>query len=125
MKAALAVLFVGASLLPPHPGTILPATGLATYYNPGIFQQVVVNRERWGQVPECPECDGYAAMLLPADLGRVVCVEGLRLLVVDVAAAHHRGGLVAKGWIIDLDWPVWEALGYPRRPVTVKVEVCE
>lgn len=123
----LAVLFVGASLLPPHPGTTLPATGLATYYSPGIFERVVANRERWGQIDEdaCPECIGYAAMLHAADLGRVICVDGFGpLLVVDMAAAHHRAGLIAKGWIVDLDWPIWEALGYPNRPVTVKVEEC-
>ncbi len=64
-------------------------------------------------------------MLQPADLGRTVCVDGHGpLLVVDMAAAHHRPGLIAKGWIIDLDWPVWDALGYPNRPTTVTVEEC-
>lgn len=128
MNVVIAALFVGASLLPPHPGTQLPASGLATYYNPGIFEQVIANRERWGQInrDDCPKCVGYAALLWPADLGRMVCVDGFGpLLVVDMAAAHHRAGLIAKGWVIDLDWPVWEALGYPNRPAIVTVEVCE
>lgn len=127
MNVALSVLFVGASLLPPHPVTILPAQGLATYYNPGIFERVVANRERWGQIDKdvCPGCMGYAALLHAADLVGVICVDGHGpLLVVDMAAAHHRAGLIVKGWIVDLDWPVWEALGYPNRPVTVTVEEC-
>ncbi len=100
MNIALAALFVGASLLPPHPGTTLPAQGLATYYSPGVFERVIANRERWGQInrDDCPQCIGYAAMLQPADLGRTVCVDGHGpLLVVDMAAKHHRAGLIAKG----------------------------
>jgi hypothetical protein len=102
--------------------TALPATGLATYYSPGVFERVLAVR---GIAPDaCPDCDGWAAMLHAGDMGRVVCVEGLRLLVVDVAADHHRPGLIAKGWVIDIQWEVWQALGYPNAPTPVTVTEC-
>lgn len=123
--AILAALFVGASIATP------PVTGWATYYNPGVMQQVVENRIAWGQIAsdECPDCVGYAAMLYPSDLGRTVCVtESGRtfgpFLVVDAAAGHHRAKLIADGWIIDLDRPIWDAMGLPEKPTIVTVEDC-
>lgn len=111
--AIAAALLVGASLLPPHPG---------------IFEKVIANRERWGQIDrdDCPECVGYAAMLWPEDLGRTVCVDGHGpLLVVDMAAAHHRAGLIAKGWIIDVDRQTWLELEFMDTPTMVTVTNCE
>jgi len=103
--------------------TTLPATGLATYYNAGVFERVLAVR---GIAEDaCPDCDGYAAMLYVGDLGRVVCVGDLRLLVVDVAADHHRAGLIADGWIVDLQWEVWQALGYPNAPTMTTVSECK
>lgn len=103
--------------------TELPATGLATYYAEGVFQRVLTTR---GIQPDaCPDCDGFAAMLLPGDMGRVVCIEGLHLLVVDVAASHHREALVVKGWLIDVDRETWLALGWQDTPTLTTVTSCE
>lgn len=110
--------------------TQLPATGKATYYNDGLFPGVVERQIGWGNIePDtCPDCDGYAAMLWPDDLDRVVCVEAngrvFRLWVVDSAAGHHRQGLIDDGWIIDIQRSVWLDMGFWNAPVTVTVEEC-
>lgn len=136
--AILAALFVGASLTSPYhvpvastatQQTELPVSGLATYYNPGIMDEVVATRTAWGQLPKCPDCLGHVAMLWPGDLGRVVCVEagGVRFgpyLVADVAASHHRDALLEKNWVLDADRPVWESWGFPNSPTAITVEDC-
>lgn len=106
--------------------TQLPASGLATFYSAGVFERVVKNQIANGSIqPDaCPQCVGWAAMLWPGDVGRVVCVEGLRLWVVDVAAAHHRAGLQRRGWVIDIDRASWLALGQLDTPTLTTVEEC-
>lgn len=110
--------------------TRLPATGKATYYGAGIFPGVVERQIKWGNIePDtCPDCDGYAAMLWPADLDRVVCVEAngrvFRLWVVDSAAGHHRQALIDDGWVIDLQRAVWLEMGFWNAPTMVTVEDC-
>lgn len=114
----------------PEDGTQLPATGKATYYGDGIFLGVVERQIGWGNIEAdtCPDCDGYAAMLWPADLDRVVCVEAngrvFRLWVVDSAAGHHRQALIDDGWVIDLQRSVWLDMGFWNAPTVVTVEVC-
>lgn len=107
--------------------TTLPATGLATYYSPGVFEKVIKNQLRYGNIqPDaCPDCVGYAALLWPADVGRVVCVNGYGpLLVVDNASNAHRPGLIARGWIVDIQWEVWQELGFPNAPTLITVAEC-
>lgn len=43
----------------------------------------------------------------------------------DMAAAHHRAGLIAKGWLIDVDRATWLALGWQDTPTAVTVAACE
>jgi hypothetical protein len=90
--------------------TPLPVSGKAMYYNPGIMQEVYSYRLQLGQVVPCGECVGYVALLRKGDLGRHVylrwadgTVEG-PFLVIDVAARHHIGLLLARGWAVDLDY---------------------
>ena len=110
--------------------TQLPATGWATYYGRGIFPGVVERQIGWSNIqPDtCPDCLGYAAMLWPGDLDRIVCiVEGgrvYRLWVVDSAAGHHRQALIADGWLIDLQRSVWDELGFWNAPTLVTVTEC-
>lgn len=109
--------------------TELPAVGLATYYAPGVMEKVIVNRERWGHLPDCPECQGYVALLYKADLGRTVCVNTGKgtfgpYMVADVAAAHHRATLIAKGWILDAEYNLWVQWGLPNKPTEITVEDC-
>jgi len=46
------------------------------------------------------------------------------LLVVDNAAAHHRQALIDRGWVVDLQWEVWQELGFWNAPTMVQMEVC-
>ena len=116
-----------------HGGTILPVTGEATYYGRGIFDSVVLNRVRWGQIrlDECSTCLGYVAMLWPADIGRRVCVDtgnGIfgPYLVADTAADVDRQMLLDRGWVLDVMWRVWfNDWHFPRKPMSVTVMECE
>jgi hypothetical protein len=104
--------------------TLFPATGLATYYNPGVFEIVLKTR---GLSPDgCPECVGYAAMLWEEDMGKTVCVDGYGpLWVVDVAAPQHRAARIAQGWIIDVDPDTFhQEMGWPNAPTMTTVEDC-
>lgn len=108
--------------------TELPATGLATYYNSGVFEVVVRNQIANGSIqPDaCPQCIGFAALLWPGDLGRTVCVNGYGpLWVVDNAADHHRAGLQRGGWIVDIDPETWAELGFLNAPTLTTVSECE
>lgn len=121
-----ATLGSGTPPIPKIERTQLPATGLATYYNAGIFERVVRNQVANGSLrPDaCPDCVGYAALLWPSDVGRVVCVQGLRLLVVDNAADAHRPGLIKRDWLIDVDRATWLRLGWKDTPTLTTVAEC-
>jgi hypothetical protein len=101
----------------------LPATGYAMYYNPDVMTEVLTNRLRMGHITLCNECIGSVALLRPGDLNRRVwlqwadgTVEG-PFLVADVAASQHVASLLARNWVVDVDYrtamrrgifnPVW------------------
>jgi hypothetical protein len=109
-------------------------TGEATYYAPGIMEQVWARRVRWGDVGDCADCIGAVALLDQADLGKRVWVTAPPseafpdgdtvgpLLVVDCARAADRERLRRRGWVVDLPWWIalrWKALAGPVEPVTV------
>ena len=88
----------------------LPISGYAMYYNAGVMQEVFYNRLAMGHVSICNECIGLVALLRAGDLNRRVWlqwedgkVEG-PFLVVDVAAAHHVPSLLARNWVVDVDY---------------------
>ena len=88
----------------------LPISGKAMYYNPGVMARVYQNRLDSGRVEPCPECIGRVAMLRFGDLNRKVwiqlpdqSIEG-PFLVVDAADTKHVGMLLAREWIIDIDY---------------------
>jgi len=104
--------------------------GWATYYAPGLMEQVAGNRLTWGQINLCSDCVGYVALLDPRDIGRRVWVKyGHRwegpFLVVDCAQAAHREGLIARDWVVDVDWqtsqrwrlrqPEWVTVSFEKR----------
>ena len=96
--------------------TLLIASGLATRYDPGTMDQVYQNRQRWGQVTECPECLGRVALLDCSRLDERVWlrVDGAWLgpvHVVDCAAGHDRERLVKKNFAVDLGWLLARWLG--------------
>ncbi len=105
-----------------------PRVGVATHYAPGLAEQVYAYRLETGQVAPCPASVGYAALLEPEALGRRVWIELAGqaigpLLVVDMAQTDHRANLVARGWVVDLDYATAAAWGLadggPLRRVVV------
>lgn len=89
--------------------SILPAQGLAMYYNPGVFQQVLDFRYTHNHISKCDDCIGYAALLRGGDIDRQVWLqrEGQMLegpfWVVDAAALKHVPGLLSRNWVVDVD----------------------
>ncbi|HXF61903.1 MAG TPA: hypothetical protein VNK95_09810, partial [Caldilineaceae bacterium] len=104
----------------------LPISGKAMYYNPGIMQEVYAYRLSLGEIQPCSECIGYVALLRKGDLGRRVylrwadgTVEG-PFLVIDVAASHHIGLLLQRGWAVDVDYQTaMRRKMYSPVPVTI------
>ena len=70
MILALVLPWDGPVVLPPEPAPY--ASGMATYYAPGLMEQVYANRLLWGHVKPCQECVGLVAMLDREDVGRKV-----------------------------------------------------
>ena len=88
----------------------LPVHGKAMYYNPGIMDQVLEYRLELGQIAPCPQCVGYVALLNAGDLNRKVWIEWEEgdvegpFLVIDVAATQHVPLLLARQWVVDVDY---------------------
>jgi hypothetical protein len=131
MHALLVLLVLLAPILPQKQKTVLPITGYATYYNPGIMKKVVANRERWGQLPECEDCQGYVAMRWPGDIGREVCVDTGENVhgpyqVADVVADHHRADMIKKNRVVDADYQVFfDQWNFKNTPTIVTIVECE
>jgi len=94
----------------PVKASVLPVHGKAMYYNPGIMDQVLEYRLALGQVAPCHECVGYVALLRSGDLNRKVWIEWGQgdvegpFLVIDVAATQHVPMLLARQWVVDVDY---------------------
>jgi len=80
------------------------------YYNPGIMDQVLAYRLALGQVSPCSDCVGYVALLHGGDLNRKVWIQWAEgdvegpFLVIDVAASQHVSSLLARQWVVDVDY---------------------
>lgn len=104
----------------------LPVSGLAMYYNPGIMEKVLAFRRRVGHVSECPECIGYVALLRAGDLDRRVWIrrpghlEEGPFWVIDVAGRKDIAHLLARGWVVDVDYATARRWGM-RGPIQVTV----
>jgi len=102
--------------------TILPVTGKIMFYNPGIMEIVIKNRQKAGDISECGDCIGFAALLRAGDLDRKIWIQFADELVegpfhvVDVAAPQHVLMLLGKEWVADVDYETamrWRMAG-PR-----------
>jgi len=76
---------------------VIVATGWASQYAPGVMEQVIENRQRWGQLPATlPPVDGHIAAVRCSALGEVWWLrpQGTRawgqFLVVDCAGPQLR-----------------------------------
>ena len=105
--------------------TTLPASGHASYYNPGVMDIVWQNRLNTGRVGPCAECAGAIAMLREGDIGRKVWLEHKGevlgpFMVVDCAGPKHYARLVEKEEVAELPYWLaqrWKMLG----PIDVTV----
>lgn len=113
-------------LQPPYASeSPLPVSGKAMYYNPGVMERVIVNRLRFKNIEPCEECIGRVAMLRYGDINRKVWlqfygshVEG-PYHVVDTAATQHVGMLIARDWIVDVDYQTAQRWGMRMPYVTI------
>lgn len=127
-KLVLAALILSSSY-PAQPSE-LPITGLATYYNPGIMERAAYLQSRNHGFELDSDVVGYVAMLEVKDMGRIVCITANGrtvgpLQVADVAGRDVRERLRERGWVVDIDWDEWQALGLPKRPMLVTVAECK
>jgi hypothetical protein len=90
--------------------TILIASGIATFYAPGVMESVIANRVDWGEIVVGQGEVGYVALLDPDDIGRMVWLAHPAgkvigpILVVDCAGESDRERLLQAGWAVDLSF---------------------
>lgn len=101
--------------------TWVVVSGQATYYNPGVFEEVAANRH----LPPCHECTGYISLLDCEDLGKLVWVSNGKETVgplqnIDCASPKHRQALIQSNWAADL--PHWLAVRWGMAgPISITV----
>jgi len=103
---------------------LLIASGYATKYDPGVFEQVVENRIGWGQLE--PDVDPALCVAL-LDCNRIGDTVWLKTesgavheaIVCDCAASQHRAMLEARNWAVDLSPELAEGIGLPQNHVEV------
>lgn len=106
--------------------TPLPVSGLAMYYAPNVMENVAQYRLRVNNIEGCEECVGSVALLRAGDLDRKVWIqqEGGEVegpfQVLDVAARHHIPSLLARNWVVDVDYDTAMRWGM-RGPVPVTI----
>lgn len=100
--------------------TLLPHTGLATFYAPGLMEYVHDYRQGQGQIVGCPECVGSVALLRAGDIGRKVWLQPPGgeavgpFLVVDCARREDVAPLQARNWAVDVSYEVGQLWGMVR-----------
>lgn len=100
--------------------TPLPQQGLATYYNPGIMEQVLSYRLAARDIDPCPECVGTVALLRAGDIGRRVWLQPPDgdpvgpFLVVDCARREDVPPLLDRNWVVDVSYEVGQYWGMNR-----------
>jgi len=101
------------------------AVGKATRYDPGLMQQVVQNRIKWGQLNpnQGGRYLGYVAVYDCALIGESVVLElpgGVYSgphLVADCGAVHDQEYLDSIDFAVDLSYPLAQRLGAIDAPI--------
>jgi len=108
----------------------LPVHGEILYYNPGIMDKVWRNKYINLKYPICNECVGFVAMMRNGDLQSKICIQrdGSSEIegpfhVIDVAGESAKSALIARGWIVDVDWNTSRAWGM-RGPINGTLLTC-
>jgi hypothetical protein len=100
--------------------TLLPQTGLATFYASGMMEYVHEYRRAQGQLLDCPECVGTVALLRAGDIGRRVWLQAPGeekvgpFLVIDCARRQDVDPLLARNWVVDVSYELGQAWGMDR-----------
>ena len=104
-------------------GVAMIAYGKAMRYSPGVMEQVVENRLRWGHLDLAKSYKEYVALADCAWLGKLVWLElpNGRVsgphLVADCGAANDQGYLARIGFAVDLSWSLAKELGVIDAPL--------
>jgi len=102
--------------------------GKATRYSPGVMDQVVMNRVRWGQLDLSQPHVGYVAVADCKYLNQLVVLDmpgyGFigPVLVADCGAAHDQEYLDSIDFAVDLSWELAQqaqVMNMPRCGVKV------
>lgn len=100
--------------------TPLPQTGLATFYAPGLMENVTGYRQAQAEIATCPECVGAVALLRAGDIGRKVWLRPPDsepvgpFLVVDCARRQDVAPLLARNWAVDVSYELGQLWGMTR-----------
>lgn len=100
--------------------TPLPQTGLATFYAPGLMEEVTGYRLAQAEIGPCPECVGVVALLRAGDIGRKVWLQPPDsepvgpFLVVDCARRQDVEPLLARNWTVDVSYELGQLWGMTR-----------
>ena len=100
--------------------TPLPQQGLATYYNPGVMEEVLNYRLAAQDIDPCPECVGTVALLRAGDIGRRVWLQPPGadpvgpFLVVDCSRRQDFQPLLDRNWVVDVSFEVGQYWGMNR-----------
>jgi hypothetical protein len=100
--------------------SVLPQSGLATYYAPGLMEAVQAKRALNGEIGDCPQCVGAVALLRAGDIGRKVWLKAPGgepvgpFLVVDCARRQDVLPLLERGWAVDLSYELGQIWGMNR-----------
>ena len=103
---------------------VLIASGMATRYDPGVADQVIANRARWGQVPASTDPALSLALLECQHIGIAVWLEHGGAVtgpytVIDCAQEQHKAALQKRGFAVDLSYELARRLGLPISHVKV------
>jgi hypothetical protein len=100
--------------------TPLPQQGLATYYDPGVMEQVLGYRLVAQDIDPCLDCVGMVALLRAGDIGRKVWLQPPGgdpvgpFLVVDCARRQDVQPLLDRNWVVDVSYEVGQYWGMNR-----------
>jgi hypothetical protein len=107
-------------------GLALLVAGSATFYAPGVMEDVYANRLAWGHVQPCAACVGMVALMDRDTIGQLVYLQrdGLDpegpFLVVDCANAAHLAALRARNRVVEVDFETAQRWGM-QGPIPVRV----
>jgi len=100
-------------------------TGRASQYSPGVMQEVIRNRQAWGQIPDdLSAYDGFVAVLDCSKIGEEIMLKPEhssnweKFLVVDCAGSDAVDWMKSNNILVEVDYSTarrWDTIGYGIR----------